>query len=123
MPGLKVVAPASPADAKGLLTAAIRDDDPVLVLEYLAQYNTKGEIPDSEHTIPIGTATVVKSASDVTVVAHSLAAAIALERRPPGRANLPIVVLDALMPRPSTWSSTAEAPWSGRWRATGATTP
>jgi pyruvate dehydrogenase E1 component beta subunit len=79
VPGLKVVAPATPADAKGLLTAAIRDDDPVLVLENLALYNTKGEIPDGEHTVPIGTAAVVRTGSDVTVVAYSRGTVVALE--------------------------------------------
>ncbi|WP_329537384.1 MULTISPECIES: alpha-ketoacid dehydrogenase subunit beta [Streptomyces] len=79
VPGLKVVAPATPADAKGLLTAAIRDDDPVLVLENLALYNTKGEIPDGEYTAPIGTAAVVRTGSDVTVVAYSRGTVVALE--------------------------------------------
>ncbi|MCX4430171.1 alpha-ketoacid dehydrogenase subunit beta [Streptomyces mirabilis] len=79
VPGLKVVAPATPADAKGLLTAAIRDDDPVLVLENLALYNTKGEIPDGEYTTPIGTAAVVRTGSDVTVVAYSRGTVVALE--------------------------------------------
>jgi pyruvate dehydrogenase E1 component beta subunit len=79
VPGLKVVAPATPADAKGLLTAAIRDDDPVLVLENLALYNTKGEVPDGEHTVPIGTAAVARPGSDVTVVAYSRGTVVALE--------------------------------------------
>ena len=63
MPGLKVVAPATPADAKGLLTAAIRDDDPVIVLENLALYNTKGEVPDGEHVAEIGRAEVLRRAA------------------------------------------------------------
>ncbi|WP_405467529.1 alpha-ketoacid dehydrogenase subunit beta [Streptomyces canus] len=79
VPGLKVVAPSSPADAKGLLTAAIRDDDPVVVLENLALYNAKGEVPDGEHTVPIGTAEITKLGRDLTVVAYSRAAAIALD--------------------------------------------
>ncbi|HLI14707.1 MAG TPA: alpha-ketoacid dehydrogenase subunit beta [Acidimicrobiales bacterium] len=79
MPGLKVVAPATPADAKGLLTAAIRDDDPVLVVENLALYNTRGEVPDGPHLVEIGTAQVTKAGRDVTVVAYSRAAAIALD--------------------------------------------
>ena len=61
VPGLKVVAPATPADAKGLLTAAIRDDDPVIVLENLALYNTKGEVPDGEHVAEIGRAEVLRA--------------------------------------------------------------
>ena len=61
VPGLKVVAPATPADAKGLLAAAIRDDDPVIVLENLALYNTKGEVPDGEHVAEIGRAAVLRA--------------------------------------------------------------
>jgi pyruvate dehydrogenase E1 component beta subunit len=79
VPGLKVLAPATPADAKGLLTAAIRDDDPVIVLENLALYNTKGEVPEGEHTLDIGTATVRKPGTDLTVIAYSRAAVIAEE--------------------------------------------
>ena len=73
-----MLAPSTPADAKGLLTAAIRDDDPVLLLENLALYNTKGEVPDGDHTVEIGTATVTKPGTDITVVAYSRAAVVAL---------------------------------------------
>jgi pyruvate dehydrogenase E1 component beta subunit len=79
VPGLKVLAPATPADAKGLLAAAIRDDDPVLLLENLALYNTKGEVPDGDHTVEIGTAAITKPGTDITVVAYSRAAVIALD--------------------------------------------
>ncbi|MDN5796256.1 MAG: alpha-ketoacid dehydrogenase subunit beta [Intrasporangium sp.] len=79
VPGLKVVAPATPADAKALLTASIRDDDPVLFLENLALYNTKGEVPDGEQVGEIGTAAVVKEGTDLTVVSYSRAALVALE--------------------------------------------
>lgn len=79
IPGLKVLAPATPADAKGMLTAAIRDDDPVILLENLALYNTKGEVPDGDHTVPIGTAAVTKPGRDITVIAYSRAAAMALD--------------------------------------------
>jgi pyruvate dehydrogenase E1 component beta subunit len=79
VPGLKVAAPATPADAKALLTAAIRDDDPVIVLENLALYNTKGEVPDGEQVAEIGRAAVVKPGTDVTVVGYSRATVIALE--------------------------------------------
>jgi pyruvate dehydrogenase E1 component beta subunit len=78
-PGLKVVAPATPADAKGLLKAAIRDDDPVLVLENLPIYKEKGEVPlDPEFVVPIGRAAVAREGSDVTLVAHSFATVRAL---------------------------------------------
>jgi pyruvate dehydrogenase E1 component beta subunit len=73
-PGLKVVAPANPADAKGLLKAAVRDEDPVLVIENLPLYKQKGEVPlDSGHLTPIGRARVVREGSDITLVAHSYA--------------------------------------------------
>jgi pyruvate dehydrogenase E1 component beta subunit len=79
-PGLKVVSPANPADAKGLLKAAIRDDDPVLVIENLPIYKQKGEVPlDPEHVVPIGRANVAREGSDVTLVAHSFATVRALE--------------------------------------------
>ena len=79
IPGMKVVAPSTPADAKALLRAAIRDDDPVLVLENLALYNTRGEVPERVPEATIGTATIAKEGSDITVVAYSRAAAIAME--------------------------------------------
>jgi pyruvate dehydrogenase E1 component beta subunit len=79
VPGLKVVAPANPADAKALLTAAIRDDDPVIVLENLALYNTKGEAPEGEQVGEIGKAAVVRPGTDITVVAYSRATVIALD--------------------------------------------
>ncbi len=79
VPGLKVVAPALPADAKALLTAAIRDDDPVIVLENLALYNTKGEVPDGEVVGEIGTAAVAREGDDLTVVSYSRATAVALD--------------------------------------------
>jgi pyruvate dehydrogenase E1 component beta subunit len=79
-PGLKVVAPASPADAKGLLKAAIRDDDPVLVIENLPIYKEKGEVDvDPELVTPIGRAAVAREGGDLTVVAHSFATVRALK--------------------------------------------
>jgi pyruvate dehydrogenase E1 component beta subunit len=78
-PGLKVVAPASPADAKGLLKSAIRDDDPVLVIENLPIYKEKGEVDvDPDLTTPIGLAAVAREGSDLTVVSHSFATVRAL---------------------------------------------
>ncbi|MDN5688836.1 MAG: alpha-ketoacid dehydrogenase subunit beta [Brachybacterium sp.] len=79
VPGLKVVAASNPADAKGLLTAAIRDDDPVLVLENLSLYNTKGEVPEGEHTTEIGTAAVPRHGSDLTVISYSRGVRTALQ--------------------------------------------
>jgi pyruvate dehydrogenase E1 component beta subunit len=78
-PGLKVVAPANPADAKGLLKAAIRDDDPVLVIENLPIYKEKGEVDvDPDLVTPIGLAAVAREGSDLTVVSHSFATVRAL---------------------------------------------
>jgi pyruvate dehydrogenase E1 component beta subunit len=79
-PGLKVVAPANPADAKGLLKAAIRDDDPVLVIENLPIYKEKGEVEvDPELVTPIGLAAVAREGSDLTIVSHSFATVRALK--------------------------------------------
>lgn len=72
IPGLKVVAPAYPADVKGLLAAAIRDEDPVLFFEQKALYASKGEVPDGEHVLPLGKANVLRRGDDVTIVALAL---------------------------------------------------
>ncbi|HXV90209.1 MAG TPA: pyruvate dehydrogenase complex E1 component subunit beta [Gemmatimonadales bacterium] len=79
IPGLKVVAPATPADAKGLLKSAIRDDNPVIVLEGEMLYNLKGEVPDGEHLVPIGQAEVRRPGADVTLICHSKTVAVALK--------------------------------------------
>ena len=79
IPGLKVVAPATPADAKGLLKSAIRDDNPVVFVEGEMLYNTKGEVPDGEHVVPLGTADVKRAGTDVTIVCHSKTVAVALK--------------------------------------------
>ena len=68
VPGLKVVAPSNPADMKGLLAAAIRDPDPVLVFEHKNLFATKGEVPDGEHVVPLGKAAVVREGGHATVV-------------------------------------------------------
>jgi pyruvate dehydrogenase E1 component beta subunit len=68
IPGLKVVLPSTPADAKGLLTQAIRDDDPVLFFEHKALYGIKGEVPDGDYAIPFGHARQVRSGEHVTLV-------------------------------------------------------
>jgi acetoin:2,6-dichlorophenolindophenol oxidoreductase subunit beta len=72
IPGLKVVAPAAPADVKGLLAAAIRDPDPVLFFEQKSLYATKGDVPDGEHIVDLGKANVVRRGSDVTIVALAM---------------------------------------------------
>jgi pyruvate dehydrogenase E1 component beta subunit len=70
IPGLKVVAPGTPYDAKGLLKSAIRDDNPVLVLEGEMLYNVKGEVPEGDYTIPIGKAQVKREGEHVTIVSY-----------------------------------------------------
>ena len=69
VPGLKVVAPSTPADVKGLLAAAIRDPDPVIFFEQKSLYATKGEVPDGEHVEELGKARIVRDGSDLTILA------------------------------------------------------
>jgi pyruvate dehydrogenase E1 component beta subunit len=69
IPGLKVVAPSTPADVVGLMAAAIRDPDPVVFCEHKALFAVKGEVPDGEHVLPLGQAAILREGSDVTIVA------------------------------------------------------
>lgn len=78
-PGLKVVVPSNPYDAKGLLKSAIRDDDPVIFMESELMYGDKGEVPEGEYIIPIGVADVKKQGTDVTIVSFGKFMKIALE--------------------------------------------
>jgi pyruvate dehydrogenase E1 component beta subunit len=79
-PGLKVVMPSTPADAKGLLKSAIRDDDPVIFMEQERMYGNKGEVPDDpDFTIPLGVADIKREGTDVTIVARSLMVPVALK--------------------------------------------
>ncbi len=80
IPGLKVVIPSTPYDARGLLRAAIRDDDPVLFFEHKKMYRSvRGEVPDEDYTIPIGTAKVARQGTDVSLIAYGLMAQYSLE--------------------------------------------
>jgi len=79
IPGLKVVMPGTPADAKGLLKSAIRDDDPVVFIEGEMLYNLKGDVPDGDYTIPIGVADIKRAGDDVTLVCHSKTVGVALK--------------------------------------------
>lgn len=72
VPGLKVIMPSTVYDVKGLLKAAVRDDNPVVFIEHLAHYRIKGDIPEEEYTLPIGVADIKRSGRDVTVVATGL---------------------------------------------------
>jgi pyruvate dehydrogenase E1 component beta subunit len=92
-PGIKVAIPATPADAKGLLAAAIRDPDPVVVLEPKLIYRTaRGEVPDGEHVVPLGEARVARPGDDVTVVCYG--AMVAVAEAAAERADASVEVLD-----------------------------
>jgi pyruvate dehydrogenase E1 component beta subunit len=79
VPGLKVVAPSTPADVKGLLAASIRDDDPVLFFEHKELYASVGEVPEGEHVVPLGQAASVRQGDDLTLVALAATVGMALE--------------------------------------------
>jgi pyruvate dehydrogenase E1 component beta subunit len=101
VPGLKVITPSNPADAKGLLKSAIRDNDPVVFLESEKMYGDKGEVPEGEYLIPIGVADVCRKGTDVTLVtfgkiikvAHAAAEELAKE-------NIQVEVIDLRTIRP-----------------------
>jgi len=77
-PGLKVVSPATPYDAKGLLKSAIRSDDPVLFIEHATLYQQRGEVPEGDYLVPIGVSDVKRSGSDVTIVSYAKGLQVAL---------------------------------------------
>jgi acetoin:2,6-dichlorophenolindophenol oxidoreductase subunit beta len=101
IPGLKVAVPATPADAKGLLTTAIFDDDPVVFVETGILYGTRGPVPEGDYSVPFGQAEISRAGRDVTVVTYgrgvgeSLAAAVALERE---GVNVEVLNLRTLVP-------------------------
>src|SRR4029434_9358444 len=79
-PGLKVVAPATATDAKGLLASAIRDPNPVCFLEHKGLYrHVKGEVPEGEHTVPLGEAALAREGSELTVIAYGSSVHLALQ--------------------------------------------
>jgi pyruvate dehydrogenase E1 component beta subunit len=78
-PGLKVVAPGTPADAKGLLKSAIRSSDPILFIEHATLYQTRGEVPDGDFIVPIGKSTIQRPGRDVTIVTYSKMLEISLK--------------------------------------------
>ena len=109
-PGLKVVVPSNPYDAKGLLKTSIRDNDPVIFMESELMYGDKGEVPEEEYLIPIGSAKVTKSGSDVTIVsfgkmmkiAHSAAEEAAKE-------GISVEVIDLRSVRPIDYKTVVES--------------
>ncbi|MCW4027923.1 MAG: alpha-ketoacid dehydrogenase subunit beta [Candidatus Bathyarchaeota archaeon] len=78
-PGIFVVMPATPFDAKGLLKTCIRDDSPIMLIEHKMLYNTEGDVPEEEYTVPLGVAEVKREGADVTIVAYSRMVLFALE--------------------------------------------
>ena len=102
VPGLKVVVPSTPADAKGLMRSAVRDNNPVLFVEILALYNTKGAAPAEDYLVPLGQAHVSKEGRDVTVISYSRMATIALDvaRRLEQDEQLSVEVVDLRSLRP-----------------------
>ena len=100
-PGVKLVTPATPADAKGLLAAAIRDDDPVAVMEGELLYNVRGEVPDGEYVIPLGVADFKRSGDDVSIITHGKMVHVALQAaRTLARDGIEADVLDLRSIRP-----------------------
>jgi pyruvate dehydrogenase E1 component subunit beta len=101
VPGLKVMAPAIPHDAKGLLKSAIRDKNPVIFIEAQLLYGTKGEVGEGEYTIPVGVAEVKRAGDDVTIVAYSKMLLLALEAANQlSREGIDIEVVDPRTLRP-----------------------
>jgi pyruvate dehydrogenase E1 component beta subunit len=102
VPGLKVVAPSTPADARGMLRTAVYDNNPVLFLENLALYNTKGEVPAGDYTVPFGQAKVTKEGTDLTIISYSRMAAVAMDvaRRMEEEDHLSVEVVDIRSLRP-----------------------
>ena len=96
VPGLKVVMPASPADAKGLLKSAVRDDNPVVFIEHRGLYWTKGEVGDEQHLVPLGQAKLVRQGTQVTIVAlGSLVATASSTADKLARQDISAEVIDA----------------------------
>jgi len=100
-PGIKVVAPSTPSDAKGLLKAAIRDDDPVVVMEGELLYNMRGEVPEGDHLVPLGLADVKREGVDVSVITHGKTVHLALQAaRRMEKEGVEVEVLDLRSLRP-----------------------
>jgi pyruvate/2-oxoglutarate/acetoin dehydrogenase E1 component len=101
VPGLKVVTPSTPADAKGLLKTSIRDNNPVVFIESEVLYGTRGEVPDGEHLIPLGLADIKRPGRDVTLIAHSMMVLVALDAAADlAKEGIEVEVLDPRTLRP-----------------------
>jgi len=106
IPGLIVLAPTTPEDAKGMLKTAIRDENPVMFLESMSLYNLRGEVPDGDYTVPIGKAAVRRQGSDLTIVAVSrqaVLAAVAAEKLEEEDVDAEVIDLRSI--RPLDWDT------------------
>lgn len=109
-PGLKVVVPSNPYDAKGLLKTSIRDNDPVIFMESELMYGDKGEVPEEEYLIPIGEANVVKEGSDVTLVSFGKMMKVAHEAADVmGKEGVSVEVIDLRSVRPIDYATIVES--------------
>ncbi len=108
-PGLKVVAPSTPYDAKGLLKTAIRDDDPVIFLEHKMLYRQQGEVPTEEYVLPLGKADIKKTGGDVTIITYSRQVSFALEaaKKLANESDIDAEVLDIRTLVPLDWETIA----------------
>jgi pyruvate dehydrogenase E1 component beta subunit len=110
IPGLIVVAPTTPEDAKGMLKAAIRTDNPVMFLESMSLYNLRGEVPDADYTTPLGRAAVRRSGSDLTIVAVSRQAVLAtIASQKLEEEDVDAEVIDLRSIRPIDWRTITES--------------
>jgi pyruvate dehydrogenase E1 component beta subunit len=110
VPGLKVITPSNPADAKGLLKAAIRDEDPVVFLESEKMYGDKGEVPEGEYIIPIGVADVKRKGTDVTIVSFGKIIKVAFEAAEElAKENIHAEVIDLRTIRPLDYHTIVES--------------
>lgn len=110
VPGLKVITPSTPADAKGLLKAAIRDNDPVVFLESEKMYGDKGEVPEGEYIIPIGVADVKRKGTDVTIVSFGKIIKVAHEAAEQlAKENISVEIIDLRTIRPIDYAAVVES--------------
>jgi pyruvate dehydrogenase E1 component beta subunit len=110
VPGLKVITPSNPADAKGLLKSAIRDEDPVVFLESEKMYGDKGEVPEGEYLIPIGTANIKRKGQHVTIVSFGKIIKIAEEvAEVLAKENIEIEIIDLRTIRPIDYGTIVES--------------
>ncbi|MBA7509662.1 Pyruvate dehydrogenase E1 component subunit beta [subsurface metagenome] len=101
VPGLKVVLPSNPHNAKGLFKAAVRDNNPVIYIEHKTLYNIKGEVPDEEYIVPIGKSRLALEGSDITVVAYSYMVEVALNAaKKLSQENISVEIIDLLTVKP-----------------------